>query len=115
MLVFYQNVFNDKIDPFRHVNLEKEVISHQFIDNLIDGVVEFIELFKLIVLSFEDIGGFPDVSIFLVFSIFFQVSSLKVLSHEEKQLEEELTDAEILADHLSLEDRFNWIRQQVLY
>ena len=106
MLIFDQNVFNHKINPFGHINLEEKVVSYQLIDDLVDRIVELIEFFKLIMLSFEDIGGLPDLSVFLVFPIFFHVSSLEVLSHEEEQLEEELTDAEILADHLSFEDGF---------
>ena len=92
MLVFNQDILDDKIDPLGHIDLEEKVVSHKFIDYLIDGVVEFIELFKLIVLSFEDVSALPDFSVVLVLLVFFDVSSLEILSHEEQQLEEKLTD-----------------------
>lgn len=92
MLVFNQDILDDKIDPLGHINLEEKVVSHKFIDDLIDGVVEFIELFKLIVLSFEDVSALPDFSVVLVLLVLFDVSSLEILSHEEQQLEEKLTD-----------------------
>ena len=54
-LVHHHHVLDHKIDPLWHVDLEEEVIAYQFVNDLIDGVVELIEFLQFSNLAVEDI------------------------------------------------------------
>lgn len=77
------------------MHLEELVLADQLVDDLVEGVVEFEELVALVVLVGEDV-------------------LLQVHLHEVEQFEEQLADAEVLADHLPLEDREDYIGQGLL-
>jgi hypothetical protein len=57
-LVFSQDILNNEIDPFGHIDLKEKVISHKFIDHFVDRVVKLLEFLKFIMPSFEDVAGF---------------------------------------------------------
>jgi hypothetical protein len=101
-LIFSQNILNDKIDPFGNINLEEQIVSHEFIDNFVDGVIKFIELLELIMLSLKDIGPYQGL-IFILF-VFFDIPACEVHPHEEKKLKKKLAYPQVLAYHLALED-----------
>lgn len=85
-LIVGDDIVEDELEPFGDMHLEELILADQLVDDLVEGVVELEELVSLVVLIRED--------------IFFQVHF-----HEVEQLEEELADAEVFADHLTLEHR----------
>ena len=84
-LVVGDDVIEDELKPLGNVHLEELVLTHQLVDDLVEGVVELEELVALVVLVGEDV-------------------LLEVHLHKIEQLEKELADAEVFADHLPLED-----------
>lgn len=94
-LVVGDDVVEDELEPLGDVHLEERVFADQLVDDLVEGVVEFEELFALVVLVGEDI-------------------LFEVHLHEVEQLEEQFADSEVLADHLPLEDGENCISEELL-
>jgi hypothetical protein len=67
------------------VHLEQRILPHQLVDDLVQRVVQLQKLVFLVVLVRKDV--LPQVHL-----------------HEVEQLEQQLADAEVLADHLALVD-----------
>lgn len=81
-LVSRDHVIEDELEPLGDVHLEEVVFADELAVDFVQRVVEFHELFPLVVLVRKNV--FPQVHL-----------------HKVQQLEEELTDAQVLADHLS--------------
>lgn len=84
-LIAANHILEHEHDPLWNVHLEQLILPDQFPDHLVNGIVQFHELIAFVVLIRKD---------FL----------LDVHFHVEEQLEEQLADAQIFADHLALLD-----------
>ena len=57
LLIFHQDILDDKIDPLGDVYFEEEVVADQFVDDFVDDVVEFPELSPGVGVLVEDVAG----------------------------------------------------------
>lgn len=71
---------DNEVYPLRDVNLEEKVVTHQFVDNLVNCVIELKEFLKLVVLIVENELRFR-----LIFFNFY-VLSFEIFSHVEEKL-----------------------------
>ena len=58
-LILPHHVPYHKIDPLRHIDLEKQVIPDQLVDHLVDRVIQLLEFLQLVLLLFEDVVRLP--------------------------------------------------------
>jgi hypothetical protein len=81
-LITVDNVLKDKQNPFGDMHLEEAILSDQFTNDFINGIVKLHKLVALIMFIGKDL-------------------LLDIHLHVEQQLEKQLADPKVLADHLS--------------
>jgi hypothetical protein len=103
-LVFYQDILDDKVNPFGNIDLEEQITPHQFVDDLVYSIVELPKFTPLVGILMIDI---PSWSLpFLYFGILIR----KILLHKKQQLIKQLTDTQVFADHLTLVNRLDVLK-----
>jgi hypothetical protein len=122
-LVHRNHVLYHEVYPLGNIDLEEQVVAHQFVDHLVDRVVELIELLKLVVTALENVGLFflagshnNAFLLFLLLTLFLLlllvlrlqlISAVQVTPHEVEQFEKQLADTQVFANHLTFEGRLD--------
>lgn len=78
------DVFHDELEPFGDMHLELSIVPDEFLDDFVEGVVELKELVSFVVFVRKDV-------------------LLQVHLHVVEQLEKELANSKIFANHLSFQ------------
>ena len=86
LLIALNHIVEDELNPLRYVNFEQFVIFYQIDNHLVYRAVHLIEFLSLVCSLFK----------YLLLFVFL---------HEEKQLEKQLAQPQILADFLPFRER----------